>query len=96
VPDEDRSKEREMQNYIGDEEMIRSEHRWPGETLCVKQRPTNGEKADFMGCTGYGVITTNTEPVTVYLRSVPGVADFAHTKEYSTVSDMLADGWIVD
>lgn len=70
--------------------------RWHGETLCLKKRPTGGEKAGVMGYSAFGVIVNKLEPVTIYLRGEDHADDFKETKQYANIDEMLADGWIVD
>jgi hypothetical protein len=79
------------ENYIGDAVMIRDPNRWPGETLCLKKRPKEGEKTGVMGYSAYGVITTPDLPITIYLRP-----DFIAAVKYNSVEELLAAGWLVD
>lgn len=68
------------------------------QTCCVKKRAQAGEKASFMGCTAFGVITNGrARPITIYLRADDDPRkDFEKTVSYTDVDAMLADGWVVD
>jgi hypothetical protein len=72
-------------------EMIRNPNLWPGETLCLKQRPKPGDKVGFMGYVAYGVLTSTRLPLAIYLQP-----DFIAERVYPTAEAMLDDGWIVD
>lgn len=87
------------EEQFDDAKMIRGEQRWGGETLCLKKRPLPGEPRPPMGYTAFGIITQPAKDgrtIVVYLRGDGKHADFARTKYYSTVEEMLAAGWVVD
>lgn len=71
--------------------MIKTPSAWPGETLCLKKRPKEGEKSGIMGYTEYGILTNNQLPLIVYLQP-----NFVVERRYDTVDALLDDGWIVD
>lgn len=73
--------------------MMTNPRRWPGETLCLK-RPREAITAEFSE--RYGVITSNQEPVVVYLRGETEEDDFKRTKIYDTFDELIEDGWVVD
>lgn len=76
--------------------MITDRSRWPGETLCLKKRPTNGEKASIMGYSAFGVLTADRAPFTVWLRGECGKDDFKTKTVYDSLDALIADGWMVD
>lgn len=78
-------------NDLSDKQMIQAESMWPGETLCLKKKPTGEEKAGVMGYSMFGVIVTSEEPISIYLQP-----DFAAVRTYDTIDELLADGWMVD
>lgn len=70
-----------------DREGVRNMRIWPGETLCLKQYTADGKKYE-----AFGVITSDKEPVAIYLRG----EGHEQTKEYPTFDAMFEDGWVVD
>lgn len=80
------------ENRCSEASMILNERNWPGETLCLKKRPTNsGEKVDVMGYTAFGILTNSRLPLIVYLRP-----NFIQEQRYPSIDALLNDGWIVD
>lgn len=78
--------------YGSDAQMISNERLWPGETLCLKKRPTKpDEKVGVIGYSAFGVITNSRLPLIVYLQP-----NFITEKRYESIQDLLDDGWIVD
>lgn len=80
---------------IDDAAMMRNPRRWPGETLCLKQKDKPGEH-NIMGYRAFGIITNGAEPVTIYLRGDGPNDDWEKTQQYETFEKLLDDGWVVD
>lgn len=77
-----------------EQETIRMVHRtgaWPGETLCLKKYPRGDEKPGIMGYSEFGVLTSGSLPLVVYLRP-----NYTREMKYDSAEALVADGWVVD
>ncbi len=72
---------------------VRDRMNWPGDrSSChLKQRTPNGR--DYAA---FGYITLATEPVTVYIKPMPGKPLDSAQKRYPTFQAMFEDNWLVD
>ncbi len=71
--------------------LIKNRYLWPGETLCMKRKPREGEKPGPFGYVAYGIITNNQPPLRVYLQP-----DFVSEENFDSAEEMLDAGWMVD
>lgn len=69
-----------------DLEFLRRPHLWPGEVCCLK-------KPGKIGPTFHGFICPGTTDVYLGYVFNEGTGDVL---EYSSLEDILADGWVVD
>lgn len=79
-----------------EERMLNGNLRWSGETLCLKKKAKEGEKAGIMGYSKYGVITKPGFPMEIYLRGESAEDDFKDLMVVNSLEEFCELGWMVD